>query len=154
MDTEFKVNNLVTLVADIKQIFWSDVMKDFKMTFDAGVQPGLAAGFSNQDVNATLFQEWDDQTVLQLGASYQYSPAWVFRGGYNYASNPIPDSYLNELFPATVEHHLTMGTGYQIDPSSSVDFSLVFGLTNKSTNDNGDIKHGQTNWQFLYSYMF
>ncbi|MDH5327723.1 MAG: outer membrane protein transport protein [Gammaproteobacteria bacterium] len=148
--TQFKLNNIITLVADIKQVFWSSVMKNFNMTFNAGTQPGLAAGFSGGDLNAALKQEWDDQTVLQLGGAYQFNPDWVFRGGYNYASNPIPNEYLNQLFPATIEHHLTMGAGHKLDGSSSIDFSLAYALSNESAG----VKHSQTNWQFLYTHMF
>jgi long-chain fatty acid transport protein len=145
--------------ADIKQIMWSDVMKDFKMTFvadPASNQSGLGAQFANTEVDVALFQEWDDQTVIQIGGAYQATKQLALRAGFNYGANPIPDTYLNPLFPAIVENHLTLGLGYDIDKNSDVNFSFVYGFESEATAENGDVtvKHSQTNWQFMYSYLF
>ena len=147
------------VAADIKQIFWKDVMKDFEMTFiaDANQSNPLAAGagFGGTQVDAVLFQEWKDQTILQVGAGYMMTDKTTLRFGFNYGENPIPDKYLNALFPAIVENHLTGGIGYDIDKNSGVDFSLVYAPEVEATSGQGVTStHSQFNWQFMYSYVF
>jgi long-chain fatty acid transport protein len=144
------------IAADIKRIFWKDVMKDFKMTFVAdSTQSGLAAGFANKELDAVLFQEWKDQNVFQIGAGYMVTEKTTLRFGYNYGENPVPDKYLNALFPAIVENHLTGGIGYDIDKNSGVDFSLVYAPEVEATSGSGVTStHSQLNWQLMYSYIF
>jgi long-chain fatty acid transport protein len=144
------------VAADIKQIFWKDVMKDFKMTFVAdGNQSGLAAGFANTQIDAVLFQEWKDQTVLEVGAGYMVSDKTTLRFGFNYGENPVPDKFLNALFPAIVENHLTGGIGYDIDKNSGINFSLAYAPEVKATAGSGVTStHSQINWQLMYSYLF
>ena len=90
------------------------------MRFDAAVAPENG-GFSGQVLEAVLLQNWEDQTVLALGASCEVSEALRLRAGFNRASNPVPETYLNALFPAIVEQHLTMGAGYSVGQSSQVE---------------------------------
>lgn len=159
--TMYKVNNQLSLVADLKLIRWSEVMKDFNMSFIASQSSsndfsavfGAGADLRGQSMDATLYQNWDDQTVLLVGGAYQLTPNVVLRGGYNYSSNPVPDQYMNPLFPAIVEHHLTMGTGYAIDQRSAINFSLGIGLESSVDNAAGETTHSQTNWQLSYSYF-
>lgn len=142
------------LAADIRHVFWSDVMKQFTMGF---VASGAATNgpFARQNLEAVLFQDWDDQNVVQLGAAYRVSQEFTLRFGGNYASSPIPDKYVNCLFPATVNTHLTTGFGWTFDARSSLDASLTYGFKAKVTNGTGvSVSHGQTNAQVMYSYRF
>ncbi len=148
------------LVFDVKRLMWEDVMKDFTMEFTAdNSQPNpSAAGFAGADLTATLYQDWEDQTVYQIGGAYQVNEALTLRAGYNYAANPVPDAFLNALFPAIAENHLTAGFGYRFDGSQSIDFSVVKVFEKSATNPgNGstippvESSHGQLNFQFLYT---
>ena len=144
----------VLLVADIKRIRWSDVMENFRMSFTAN-NAAANGDFKGLTMNATLPQNWDDQTVIQLGASYQADENWTLRGGYNGASNPVPDSTVHYLFPATVERHYTAGAGYRIDDDSAVNVSLTFTPASSVTSADGiDITHSQSNWQLMYSHHY
>lgn len=142
------------VVGDIREIYWSDVMKAFRMRF---VASGATANgpFAGQDLNAELYQDWRDQTVYEVGVAYTVTPALTLRAGANYASNPIPDRYLNPLFPATIERHLTGGLSYRLGDRSSVAWSATYGF--KVTRTNGYatvISHRQINSQVMYSYRF
>lgn len=133
------------IAADVKQINWSKVMKDFKMTYES------AGG----TVDFTLPQEWKDQTVLQLGATYQMNEQLALRFGVNTARNPVPDTYLNALFPAIIKEQYTFGVGYKFSNTADLNGSLTYapkvtqaaasGITNE---------HSQTNWQLMYSNRF
>ena len=144
----------VLLVADIKRIRWSDVMENFRMSFTAS-NAATNGDFKGLTMNATLPQNWDDQTVIQLGVNYQANDKWILRGGYNGASNPVPDSWVHYLFPATVEKHYTAGAGYLIDDANAMNFSLTFTPTTKVTSADGiDITHSQSNWQLMYTHYY
>ena len=67
----------------------------------------------------------------------------------------IPDKFLNCLFPATIEKHLTAGFGYTLNTRSSIDLSLSHGFEVEQTNAYGiRVSHSQTNAQVMYSYRF
>ena len=155
----FQATDQLMIAADVKRIQWADVMKSFRMEFTAdapSAQAGLAQGFGSAVLDATLFQNWEDQTVIALGGAYKVDPDWTVRLGYNYASNPIPDKYLNPLFPAIQETHVTAGAGYEISKASSVDFALSKGVEAKATNPGNNVTStmAQLNWQLMYSYRY
>jgi len=142
------------IAADVRQIFWASVMKQFDMSF---VASGAATNgpFAGQDLSAVLFQSWKDQTVVQLGAAYQATNQLALRFGGNFGNNPVPDTYLNCLFPAIVKDHLTAGFGWQFDTHSSVDASFTYGFKVSTTNGSGaSVSNSQTNGQIMYSYRF
>lgn len=140
------------LAADLKYIGWDDAMKSFKMRYDS------AGG--NGSVSFAMPQNWKDQTVLNLGLAWKANEALTLRAGLNLADNPIPDSYVHPLFPATVKNHLTLGLGYQV--SKAGDFNMSVTMAPKvtvatpatPTMPSISISHSQTNWQFMYSHRF
>ncbi|MFI5336824.1 MAG: OmpP1/FadL family transporter [Opitutales bacterium] len=142
------------IAADLREIFWAGVMKEFSMNFTAS---GAATNgnFAGQSLDAVLFQEWKNQTVLQVGAAYQASDRLTLRGGLNTGNNPVPDTYLNCLFPAIVKTHLTAGIGWTLDAASSIDVSFTYGFKVGITNGAGvDVSHSQTNLQVMYSHRY
>ena len=150
----YRPNERWLIAADVREVFWQDVMDQFQMTF---VASGAAANgpFAGQNMNAVLFQRWDNQFLVQLGAAYQATDQLTLRFGGNFASDPIPDRFLNCLFPATIEQHLTLGFGWKFDERASVDFSFTHGFEVEKTNGYGiRISHGQNNAQLMYSYRF
>jgi long-chain fatty acid transport protein len=135
------------LAADLKYIAWSDAMKSFKMRYDSSGMGG--------SVSFAMQQDWKDQTVLNLGLAWKANEALTLRAGLNLADNPIPDAYVNPLFPATVKNHVTLGLGYQVSPASDLNMSLSMAPKVTVTTPQGiDISHAQTNWQFMYSHRF
>lgn len=132
--------------ADVKHIGWKDVMKNFTMTFSA----------VGDSVTFALPQNWDDQTVFQLGASYKFNENLTLRAGANLAGNPIPDSTLHYLFPAIEKNHYTAGFGYAFSKDSGIDFSLQHAPKVSQTNSTFGftVDHSQTSWQMMYSKRF
>jgi long-chain fatty acid transport protein len=135
------------LAADVKYIGWADSMKSFQMRFEL---PGGAGS-----ANFAMPQNWKDQTVLNLGMAWKANEQLTLRAGLNLADNPIPDTYVNPLFPATVKSHATLGMGYKV--SDAGDFNMSVTMAPKVTvtsRDGVDISHAQTNWQFMYGHRF
>jgi long-chain fatty acid transport protein len=148
------VNPKWLLTADVRQVFWSDVMKDFNLRFVASGATGNGP-FAGQSLDATLYQDWDDQTAFMVGAAWKATDTFTVRFGGNYGSDPIPDRYLNCLFPATVEKHLTAGCGWQLSERSTLDLSITKGFEHSVVNGGGvTVKHSQLNAQVLYGIRF
>ena len=152
----YQASDALLIAADYKHIGWSGVMKNFQMQFTAGGNTGMLAGMNGTVMDATLYQNWKDQNVFMIGASYKVSAPLTLRAGLNLGGNPIPDAYMNPLFPAIEKSHLTVGAGYAFDSKSSVDFALSFAPEVSATNPNMGVTttHSQNNWQLMYSNRF
>lgn len=143
----FQASDRLLLVSDYKRIGWKNTMQNFQMTFVDGVSGG--------DLNITFNQNWEDQNVFMLGASYKATRTLTLRAGVNISNNPVPDYYMNALFPAIEKNHVTAGFGYAFGKSSSVDFALSYAPKVEATNAmNQSVSHSQTNGQFIYCYRF
>lgn len=152
----YQADEKLLVVADYKRINWAHTMRDFRMTFTAQGNTGLAAAFNGTSMDVTMFQNWRDQNVLMVGGAYRTTEALTLRAGLNLANNPVPDQYVNYLFPATIRNHVTGGFGYAFSKASSFDFSATWapkvtvtsGVTGVTTS------HEQKNFQLLYSYRY
>lgn len=144
------------LATDVKFIGWKDSMKDFRLSANVG---GMTMPFP------PLPQNWKDQTVIMIGGQYMLRPGLALRFGYNHASNPVPDSTLNPLFPATIESHYTLGLGWNIGGGHSVAGSVAIAPKVTRTNPNmfpdgsgdylpGTTSHSQTTLRVNYNYAF
>ena len=142
------------VAADVKRIGWAGVMESFRMSFKANNSPENGA-FAGLVLNADMPQEWNDQTVIQGGASYRAGMKLTLRAGFNYADNPVPDSTVLYLFPATVKTHFTGGLGYEMDDRRQVNFAMSYVPEEKVTNSVSgmEIAHRQFNWQIMYTHL-
>ena len=139
------------VAADIKQLMWSQTMKDFTLSTEIP-----AFGMTQTQ---SMPQNWDDQTVFSIGAQYKIDPAVALRVGYNYGANPVPDNTLNPLFPAITESHFTFGAGWQIDKANSLAIAFTYApeVTQTMTNPMAppiEMSHSQTLWRLNYAYSF
>lgn len=141
-----------SVVGDIKQIEWSGVMDSFRLSFVSNDAAGNGP-MVGMDINAELYQQWSDQTVYSLGVEYVTSERGTYRLGFNHASNPIPGHFLNPLFPATVEDHVTFGGEHKLGRRSALSWSGTVGLKKKAVNSAFGIEteHGQLNFQIMYT---
>jgi long-chain fatty acid transport protein len=156
----FKPVARVMLALDVKYVFWSSAIEKFAMTFTAD-ESAANGPFAGLALDATLFQKWENQAVIAFGGAFEATDALTVRAGYNYGKNPVPDAYLNALFPAIVENHVTFGAGYRVTEAISGDFSFVYAFTKDATNPgNGstippvESEHGQLNWTLMLGLGF
>ena len=143
----WQANPGLLVAADVKHIGWAGVMDAFRMRYDSGAMGG--------NVSFAMPQHWKNQTVVHLGASQRLNPQWVLRGGVNLADNPVPDTFVNPLFPAIVKNHVTLGAGYTMDGGSEINASLAYAPKVSVTAGTGvAIDHSQLNLQLMYSHRF
>jgi len=141
-----------TVAADISQVFWKDVMKDIKVSFqtDAG-----------GNIDILLPQNYKDQTILALGTAYVLSPEWTLRGGLRIASQALRSETLFAVIPATPTKHVTFGFSYTISKESRIDFAYSHAFEKKMNNENLpntsdpiQVTHSQDNAVLNYTYRF
>ena len=146
----WQANDRLMIAADVKDIMWGSSMNTVTIS-------------RNGTLIAPFQQDWDDQLVLALGLSYRFSDAFTGRVGYNHARNPIPDQFVNYLWPAIVENHYTAGFGYAVSKQSEINFGLSYvpevsvtgtGAMPPGGNGGMRIDHSQVNWQLMYSVRF
>jgi long-chain fatty acid transport protein len=83
---------------------------------DSGfTQTGAVAGFG-----------WDDIMVVAVGSEFQATDKVALRAGYNYSDNPISEevSFFNVSAPAVIQHHLTVGGGWEFH--DGVELSVAY----------------------------
>ena len=144
----WQANDRLMVAADIKDVMWGSSMNTVTIH-----TPGGAVPFQ---------QDWKDQIVAALGLAYKFNDVFTGRVGYNYGKNPIPNEFVNYLWPAIVENHYTVGVGYAFDKQSEINFALSYAPQVSVTgtgpvgmgNGGMTIEHSQLNWQLMYSYKF
>lgn len=151
----WQVNPAILLAADLKRIGWASSMSEFKMRYDSGT-PGMGSA------NFAIQQSWKDQTVVNLGVAWVMNDKLTLRAGLNLADNPVPDTYVNPMFPAIETNHITFGFGYHLSKQSNINVSFVHAptvtVTSPAQAATGtppiEISHSQNNLQFGYNYSF
>jgi long-chain fatty acid transport protein len=146
----WQASERLMLAADIKDVLWGSSMNTVTI-------------YRNGTAIAPFQQDWDDQIVLALGLSYRFNDTFTGRVGYNHGKNPIPDQFVNYLWPAIVENHYTAGFGYAVGKRSEINFGLSYvpevsvtgtGPAPQTGNGGMRIDHSQVNWQLMYSVKF
>lgn len=138
----WQASERLMVAADVKDVMWGSSMNTVTI-------------YQNGMVVAPFQQDWDDQIVLSLGLAYRFSDAVTGRVGYNHGENPIPDAFVNYLWPAIMEDHYTAGFGYAFNKQSALNFGLSYVPEVSVTAGSGmAIDHSQINWQLMYSHTF
>ncbi len=148
----------LTLMADYRHIFYSDIAAVGTPSLFTGIPFGAAAapGFG-----------WHDVDVVALGAEWRVNPALTLRAGYAHNTNPISakDVTLNILAPGVVTDEISGGGTYKFGDHSAVDAALLYvpqhGVTGPEVTPGGAIpQHNITlsmhQWDMTleYRYMF
>jgi len=138
----FDFTPAVTATFDVQRINWSDVKsignpgpnvnqnepgQDFFLLCPGADKSSCLLGGDNG-----LGFGWTDQTIYKVGVNWAINEKWSARAGWNYGKSPIPKDQVlfNMLAPATPEHHMTLGVGYEINETFVVDGSFVYAFSN------------------------
>lgn len=105
----------LTLAADLKWINYKGTEGFHASNFEATTKGPYVKGFG-----------WDNIFTVSLGAQYKLNQRFTLRGGYNYSDNPIPTNqqFFNVFAPAIVQHHITVGAGFNI--SNDLELNLAY----------------------------
>jgi long-chain fatty acid transport protein len=105
---------------------------------------------------------WEDINIYRIAAEYAYDSQWIFRAGYSWNDQPIPDSEVlfNALAPATIEKHMTFGFTFAPDKQSEYNFAYMHAFEKEVNSSQtafgipGSIKMHQDSFDVSYSYKF
>jgi long-chain fatty acid transport protein len=137
----FRATPKITIAADVTRIMYSDVdsianegptANQFFSAF-TGALVGDPSLISNPlGTNDGWGFGWDDVWVYKIGVNYEHNSEWTFRAGYNYAEVPYDEDQVlfNVLAPAVVEHHVTAGFTYNVNPSSELTVTYMHAFRN------------------------
>lgn len=117
---------------DVKRYFWDDAIDTIEVR---GTNPSVAG--APPEILLPFVFDWRDQWVVALGTEYRVSDRLTLRAGYNWGESPVPDATLTPLFPATVEHHLSIGAGITRG-AVTYEVALEHAFAASQTNDNPD----------------
>lgn len=126
----FKATSDLSLAADITYTFYEDTPAIGNLGPNLAGDPSGPTSYGTRELGTSdgMGFGWKNQAVIKLGAEYQYSEKTVLRAGWNYGKSPINENreiIFNLLAPATVEHHLTLGSTYAFDPEMEINVSYV-----------------------------
>jgi long-chain fatty acid transport protein len=122
----------LTLSGEVQWINWSDALDVITVH---GRHPDNA--YAPPEVDVPFLFHWDDQLVYSAGLSWAFRGNSTLRLGYNYGEDPVPDENMYPLFPAIVEHHLTLGFG-QMFGAMGIDLAYEHAFEKEARNGNAD----------------
>jgi long-chain fatty acid transport protein len=70
-------------------------------------------------------QGYEDTWAFNIGAEYQYSPDWVFRGGFQYDPTPTVDEFRTSRTPDGDRTWISAGATHKINDTLSLDLAAT-----------------------------
>lgn len=131
------------LGVDVRYIQWADVQKDFKVRLTNGNNPllntavasdrdhalfGSVAKDPSNKIETSLPLNLKNQWIVSIGGEYRLTPDLTVRGGYNFATDIIPEDTYIPIMPALVSHHASVGFSYQVFENTMMDMSYEHGF--------------------------
>jgi long-chain fatty acid transport protein len=161
----FKATDTVDLNFDIEQIWYSDVdsvNNPIALLFNCPtLQPPNPEQSNCLGGDAGGGFGWEDMTVYKLGLRYVAGEDWVWRLGYSYGEQPIPNTEMsfNILAPGVMEHHFT--GGFTLERTKGRQFNLAVmyapdvSVTGKQNFDQSqDVTFKMYQWEVEASYSW
>ena len=127
----FRLTPKLTVVADFRRIFYSDI-DALANTNDIPLQQIITNPDTRLGGDDGLGFGWGDINVYSVGMQYHVSEKWTLRAGYSAGDEPWKNvnTLFNVLAPATVEKHASLGATYRLDKKSSFNFAYTHAFTN------------------------
>ncbi len=95
------------IAADVIWYGWEGAFDQFPLTLNNPSNPGFPP-----QINDHLPLNWHDSVALHLGYEQQLNNCTVFRLGYMYTPNPIPNNTLTPYIQGIMQHAVTVGLGW------------------------------------------
>jgi len=111
-----KITERFALMADVTWTDWSE--------FDELTIHFEGAGIAGKE-STTTTEKWDDTWRYSLGATFQATNTLLLRTGVAYDETPISDDYRTPRIPGEDRYWLSVGAGYQITESITMDLAYA-----------------------------
>ncbi len=100
------------VAADVLWTRWSGAKYGYNMFLSNASNPAFTALLGPR-FPERFPMEWDDSVAVRLGFQRRFCSGSVFRTGYVYHPNPIPNATLTPWIQAIVEHTVSVGYGWK-----------------------------------------
>ena len=119
------------LAVDVQQIYYSDIP-----SIANPLLPNLQEALLGQDAGAGF--GWRDMTIIKTGGWYRTNSGYMFRAGYSYGEQPIPESEMlfNILAPGVIEQHLTLGVSKYVGSGQEITLAVSRGFSKSISGPN------------------
>lgn len=141
----YKADTKMTLALDFEWVNWSGAFDKMEIKLTNGTNANINKMMGGPNVNIDFPLNWDDAVIIKVGMGYDISKPVTLRLGYAYGSNPVPETTVFPLFPAIVEHHLTLGGSYRFSNDISVNLAFETALSNELTASNPSLIQSEFN---------
>lgn len=97
----FSLNSQWTIMADYLYTQWSR-FRTLAVEFDNPAQPDLVEA-----------ENWDNVARIAVGAEYQHSEFWTFRGGIGHDESPVPEEFSRPRIPDADRYIFALGFSWK-----------------------------------------
>jgi long-subunit fatty acid transport protein len=93
-------------------IGWSNAFDNLPVHLTNGSNADLNGFVGSNSLNDVIPVQWRNQGVFGVGVESPLGEHIAFRGGYSYATNPVPSATLTPMTAAILQNTLGTGLGY------------------------------------------
>ncbi|HST12824.1 MAG TPA: outer membrane protein transport protein [Terriglobales bacterium] len=93
-------------------INWESAFRQLPVHLSNGTNADINSFLGSTSLSDTVPLNWDNQGVVSAGLEMPLTESFALRGGYSYATNPVPASTLTPMTAAILQHSLATGFGY------------------------------------------
>ena len=93
-------------------IDWSSAFQQLPVKLTNGNNSDINGFLGSSSVQDTIPLNWRNQAMFGVGVEVPLTEALALRGGYSYATDPVPSSTLTPMTAAILQNTLGTGAGY------------------------------------------
>lgn len=130
---DFNTPRTITFALDVPAVYGAGVAYTPSSRLTAGVDAKYITYASTRGFKLSGFASdgavrgfgWNNIWSFATGVELRPMQQFTARAGYNYSGNPVPDNLtmFNMPAPAVVQHHATVGLGYEIVGGFGIDLA-------------------------------
>lgn len=120
------VNNKLTLQAQATWFGWNNFEDITAITDESFSILGGAISRTPGSVVSSVIQNYQTTWAFALGAEYDYSEQWDFRGGVQFDETPTTDEYRTSRTPDGDRTWLSAGATYDVNEKLSLDLAGTY----------------------------
>jgi long-chain fatty acid transport protein len=93
-------------------INWSSAFQQLPVKLTNGSNSAINGFLGSSSLQDTIPLHWNNQGMFGVGVEVPLAEAFELRGGYSYATDPVPSSTLTPMTAAILQNTLSTGMGY------------------------------------------
>jgi long-subunit fatty acid transport protein len=91
---------------------WGQAFQQLPVTLTGGTNATINSVVGSNAFNDSVPLHWSNQGTFHGGIEAPVGESWTLRGGYSYATNPVPNATLTPLTAAIMQNGIAGGAGW------------------------------------------